>query len=210
MLLERTMMPFFPLPLLSFSLSVSFFFLRHKKNRTSSSHLPAKSTTPASPFPNHRRPNLPRLPSYLLHLSLPCAMAGGPLCHGPLPQPQARQGNTSTCAGAGQEEEATKICWWRRLRTGQGDDKAEAVTARHPGVASTGAAAGGEEEDQEMEAEAEAATGEALGLRALWPVERKRTDGEMGGSYRRVGSRGRGSRCAAACGGQSGGEEWQL
>ena len=33
--------------------------------------------------------------------------------------------------------------------------------------------------DQEMEAEAEAATGEALGLRALRPVERKRTDGEM-------------------------------
>ena len=44
-------------------------------------------------------------------------------------------------------------------------------------MASTGAAAGGEEEDQEMEAEA--ATGEALGLRALRLVERKRTDGEM-------------------------------
>jgi len=53
------------------------------------------------------------------------------------------------------------------------------VTARHPGVASTGAAAGGEEEDQEMEAEAEAATGKALGLRAPRPVERRRTDGDM-------------------------------
>ena len=53
----------------------------------------------------------------------------------------------------------------------------EAVTAIHPGVASTGAAAGEEEEDQEMEAEA--ATGEALGLRAPRPVERRRTDGDM-------------------------------
>ena len=44
-------------------------------------------------------------------------------------------------------------------------------------MASTGAAAGGEEEDQEMEAEA--ATGEALGLRAPRPVERRRTDGDM-------------------------------
>jgi len=44
------------------------------------------------------------------------------------------------CAGAGQEEEETKIYRWRHLRTGQGEDKVEAVTARHPGVASTGAA----------------------------------------------------------------------
>ena len=75
-------------------------------------------------------------------------------------------------------------------------------------MASTGAAAGGEEEDQEMEAEA--ATGEALGLRALRLVERKRTDGEMGGSYGSVGGGGRGSGCAAACGGRSGGGEWRL
>ena len=79
---------------------------------------------------------------------------------------------------------------------------------RHPSVASTGVAAGGEEEDQEMEAEA--ATGEALGLRALRLVERKRTDEEMGGLYGHVGGGGRESGCAAACGGQSGGEEWQL
>ncbi|CAD6220903.1 unnamed protein product [Miscanthus lutarioriparius] len=61
------------------------------------------------------------------------------------------------CAAAGQEEEATKLCRWRHLRTlrpVEREANAEAAPARRLGAAPARAAVGGEEEEAEAEAAA--------------------------------------------------------
>ena len=59
------------------------------------------------------------------------------------------------CAAAGQEEEVTKLCRWRHLRTLRSverEAKAEAAPARRLGTAHARAVVGGEEEEAEAAA----------------------------------------------------------